>query len=801
MAPISKQTADMSVEESLSPSFPRYRSSNSHYNQEKSSYSTSYEYSTTDGITKRGLSEAGEQPPLATEEDVVRHVLHAEDNTSYNVWTVRMFFLGTGLGVFGAVMETIYYFRPVTIDVSNIFLALLGYVFGTAMEKLIPRKGVVGRWLNPHPFTQKEHAAVVVMASSASQVALAVNVIAAQRLFYKEEPSVAVAILIVFSSQCLGYGFAGLLRRALVYPSKMVWPSMLPMNALLETLHRDKKETKDRLKLFYWVFAAIAVWEVFPEYVMPILTGVSVFCLAKRDSLVFTYIFGGSNGNEGLGLLSLGLDWQFITSKPLWYPLETLTNNLVGYVICICLFVGVYFGNAWRAMDFPFLSQLLFSGASNSSLYVQYNQTAILDEQNVLKPEELAEQGIPFFTGTYAMFLLTNNLAATATISHLLLWNWDSVKAGLSFPNPTSLWHRITRRKPTQPGGSGDDNEKADEESDAHYQLMRAYPECPDWWYAAILLISIGVGLLCLYLARSTLPWHGFLVSILLSGLFILFFGAQAALTGFQGNAQPIVQMIGGYLHPGRPLANMYFTLFGYNSVVQGISLVQDLKFGQYAKIPPRATFATQLAGTLVGAVVNYAMMDQITTSQREILLSVQGTNVWSGQNIQQFNSQAIAWGAFARELFSPGARYFALPLGLLVGFVVPIPTYLLHRAYPRFSLLKSINTPIILAYAGFLAVGVSSYMLSYFVVGFASQLWLRRRRPAWFARYNYVLAAALDGGTQVLVFVLTFAVLGGAGTAVPFPRYWGNNAGGNLDYCMRDPAAAGISAGVVDDD
>ncbi len=56
--------------------------------------------------------------------------------------------------------------------------------------------------------------------------------------------------------------------------------------------------------------------------------------------------------------------------------------------------------------------------------------------------------------------------------------------------------------------------------------------------------------------------------------------------------------------------------------------MVQDLKFGQYAKLPPRATFSAQVAGTLVGAIVNYIMMMTITTNQRDILLSIQGTNV-----------------------------------------------------------------------------------------------------------------------------------------------------------------------------
>jgi hypothetical protein len=47
-----------------------------------------------------------------------------------------------------------------------------------------------------------------------------------------------------------------------------------------------------------------------------------------------------------------------------------------------------------------------------------------------------------------------------------------------------------------------------------------------------------------------------------------------------------------------------------------------------------------------------------------------------------------------------------------------------------------------------------------------------------------------LDGGTQVIVFILTFAVFGASGDAIPFPQWWGNRVeDGNLDYCMMDPA------------
>lgn len=116
-------------------------------------------------------------------------------------------------------------------------------------------------------------------------------------------PEPVVAILLLFSSQLLGYGMAGVLRKSLVYPTRMLWPSILPLSSLIETLHRERAEMKKRFNFFWIIFTIVAVWELFPQYIMPILVGVSVICLTQRNSLVVSNIFGGSAGNEGLGLL------------------------------------------------------------------------------------------------------------------------------------------------------------------------------------------------------------------------------------------------------------------------------------------------------------------------------------------------------------------------------------------------------------------------------------------------------------------------------------------------------------------
>jgi len=250
--------------------------------------------------------------------------------------------------------------------------------------------------------------------------------------------------------------------------------------------------------------------------------------------------------------------------------------------------------------------------------------------------------------------------------------------------------------------------------------------------------------------------------------------------------------MLAGYMFPGRPLANFYFTCYTYNALQMGQLLARDLKLAQYTHLPPKCTFLVQMIGCIVGALFNWVMMVTIVQAQAPILTSIQGSNIWSGQNVQQFNTLAIAW-SFADKMFSVGARYEWVTLSFLLGFAVPLPFYLAHR-FTGWRFFSYINLSIILWYMGNLFVGVNSSLLSFFVCGFVAQFWLRKYRPQLFVKYNYLVSAAMDGGTQVLVFIFTFAVFGGSGKAVQFP-YWAgapDTSVHNIDYCMVNPANNG---------
>lgn len=87
--------------------------------------------------------------------------------------------------------------------------------------------------------------------------------------------------------------------------------------------------------------------------------------------------------------------------------------------------------------------------------------------------------------------------------------------------------------------------------------------------------------------------------------------------------------------------------------------------------------------------------MGSILLRQHDLLTSVEGTNAWSGQQVQEYNSQAIAWGGFSHDLFGLGKRYQWVPIGYALGFVVPIPFWLVHRYYPKLR-ADYLYTPLI---------------------------------------------------------------------------------------------------------
>ncbi|EPT05439.1 hypothetical protein FOMPIDRAFT_1027098 [Fomitopsis schrenkii] len=727
----------------------------------------SHEASTGDGDTSFLKGE----PVITTGEDVSKYVVDLRDDMDPAI-TFRSLFLGTIWAGLGAAVQQIYQFKPVTVSVSTVFLLLLVYSTGVAWANVLPRGSSVRGtrlarfapvldFVNPGEFKIKEHTVATLIASTAAYGSSAVQNFAVQRLYYDTKVEALTAILATFSTACFGYGLVGLLRPLTVYPSEMVYWANLPSVTIFQAMHFDGGENKGRVKLFWAAFTGMFCYEIIPSYIFPLLNGISVICLATQKvspsaQNVITNLFGGTDGNEGLGFLSISLDWQYITSVYMSLPLTQQANSWIGYAFCYIIVVAIYYSNAWNSLSFPMLSTSIFSADGTV-----YDQAAVFGPGGILNQTALDEVGLPALTGSNAWSQLTANLSIGGLIAHTIL-----------FWGPYVVQTFKHAKAKTQP--------------DPHWQVMnRNHKEVPWYWYIALLVLSFFAGLIVVLKGQTTLPWWSYLISLLLGAFITPFSTTLYARMGNGIATNQLMKMVAGAINPGRPLSNLYFSMWSHDVVSTSIGLAGDLKIGQYLKIPPRAMFITQVWGTILGAAVNYAVMISIVDAQRDILVSPRGTNVWSGQEVQSLNSAAITW-SLAKELYGPDGPYIWIPLSLLFGMIPTTIQWLISRRWPYIGSVRtdSIILPIIYMYSAWMTAGTNSPITTSIITGLVSQLWLRRYQPGWYRKYNYVLGGALDGGAQVMIFILSFAVFGASGTPRPFPTWAGNPATGNVDYC-----------------
>ncbi|KAL2860960.1 OPT family oligopeptide transporter [Aspergillus lucknowensis] len=704
-------------------------------------------------------------PVIRNGADVSRFIISDRDDGDPAL-TFRSLVLGTLFTALSSVITILYVFKPWQVQVSAVFLQLLVFVFGKAWELFTPRpERFSSPWLQTvlrvlnfgQHFGIKEHVVAALIASSGNNGLAGVEVHAAERLFYDMHVSASTAVLSTFSIALCGFILAGLLRPLIVYPGEMVYWSTLPQVVLYQNLHFDPRANKRRLIKFGWALAIAAVWELFPAYMVTWFSGISIFCLAslgapENTRKIFTTIFGGASSNEGLGLLNFSLDWQYIQSLYLSLPLKQQLNTWIGYVIFYIVMAALYYGNAWDAKKFPFMSTSLFLPNGE-----QFEPTSVMNDKGTIDFAKLYEIGLPSLTSSTVWGYLTQNLAIGALITHVLIFFWkDMVLA----------WKQARSR--TQP--------------DLHYQGMLKYKEVPMWWYLALFVLAFFAGLIVTIKGQTTLPAWGYIVSLLLGAFIAPFSCILYGLYGTGVATNQLSKMIAGALHPGRPLAGLYFAAWSHQVILLSVNLANWLKVGQYTKVPHRIMFATQIYGTLLGAALNYVVMITIVTNQREILLDPIGNNVWSGSTVQSLNSQAITW-SLAKDVYGVHGRYIIVPLGLVIGLALPVLHWGLIKVFPRIKKWP-LNTVIITSYAGQIYFGNTSWIGSSIVVGIFSQVWLRRRLPRIYNEYNYLIGAALDGGAQLIIFILSFAVLGASGTERPFPTWWGN-PDGNPDHCL----------------
>ncbi|THG16973.1 oligopeptide transporter 6-like [Camellia sinensis] len=664
------------------------------------------------------------------------------DDPTLPVLTFRMWVLGMGSCILLSFINQFFWYRKEPLSVTSISAQIAVVPLGHLMARIITDrvffKGT--RWeftLNPGPFNVKEHVLITIFANSGAGSVYATHILSAVKLFYKKKLTFFPALIVMVTTQVLGFGWAGLFRKYLVEPGEMWWPSNLVQVSLFRALHEKEHRPKGgttRTQFFLITFICGFAYYIFPGFLFPMLTSISWVCWLAPKSVLVQQL---GSGLQGLGIGSLGFDWSTIASylgSPLASPWFATANVAIGFFFVMYVLTPVsYWLNVYQAKNFPIYSSDLFM--SNGSLY---DISKIVDSKFHLDENAYGKYGplhmSTFFAMTYGLGFAT----LSATIVHILLFHGSD------------LW----KYSKGAFGGS--------KKMDIHSRLMKVYKQVPTWWFLVILVVNIATIIFaCTYYnATLQLPWWGVLLACGIAIFFTLPIGIISATTNQQPGLNIITEYIIGYLYPERPVANMCFKVYGYISMSQALTFLADFKLGHYMKIPPRSMFMAQVVGTLVSVIVYQTTAWWLMGTIPNLCdtSKLPANSQWTCPMDNVFYDASVLWGLVGpRRIFGNLGSYSKVNLFFIGGAIAPLLVWLVHKAFPKKRWIRMIHIPVLIGATAMMPPASAVNFTSWIFVGFISGYVLYRHYPKWWERYNYVLSGGLDAGTafmSVLIFM-----------------------------------------------
>ncbi|GFZ47101.1 hypothetical protein JCM24511_04843 [Saitozyma sp. JCM 24511] len=689
-------------------------------------------------------------------EALIARTVPATDDPTLPTLTLRVLLLGSFFCILGASASQVFYFKSNAPSFSSYFVVLATYPLGHFLsnERFVPRgKWVLGMELNPGRFSIKEAILISVLATSGAASAYATDILAIMDLYYKTPLGTVSSIVLLLTTQCIGFGLAGMLQNLLVNPPAMYWPSTLVTVQLFTTLysttssrlsHAARQMTSKRLHVFLVVFLITFIYQFFPFLLFPTLTSVSVLCLIDNRSY-WLRTFGSAY--SGLGMLDFSFDWSSIgASGPLYTPYWAQGNYFGGLVGMIWVVVPLMlFSNFWNARDFP---SAVSAGLFNST-YQRFDVTSVLDADLSLNDAAWEKARPLLLTPYFAVSYGLSFAALSSVLVHVWLWHRDEIKEALA--NRTEL-------------------------NDVHNKLMRAYLPVPHSWYMTLLGINFAAAILMVKTSPLQMPIWALVLSVAIAAIFLVPVGIIAAVSNTAIGLNVLTEFVAGLLMPGKPIGNVTFKCFGYMAMSQALSLTNDLKLGWYTSIPPREMFACQIIGTVLGALTNYVTLISVLSAKRPYLdgTLTDPTGQWTGRAPAVFYSASVIWGAVAPARFFTG-NYVWLYGGFVLGAIVPLGCWFAHRRWPGRKFNKVVF-PIICNGATQIPQYPSNIILTGLACTVAANSWFSERYPKLHGQYVYVVSSALDAATSMTAMTI-YVLFGGVLMTWDGPRWWGNSA------------------------
>ncbi|XP_024168804.1 oligopeptide transporter 2 [Rosa chinensis] len=690
-----------------------------------------------------------ESTKLDVDDDVspieeVRLTVSNEDDPTLPVWTFRMWTLGILSCVLLSFLNTFFSYRTEPLIITMITVQVATLPIGRFMARVLPtRKFSIGSMefsLNPGPFNKKEHVLISIFANAGSGfgsgTAYAVGIVDIIKAFYHRKISFLASWLLVNTTQALGYGWAGILRKYVVDPGEMWWPSSVVQVNLFDALHEKDNKRMSRAKFFLIAFICSFSWYVVPGYLFPTISTISWICWIYPKSVTVQQI---ASGMRGLGVGALSLDWSVVASylqSPLISPFFATVNVAVGYVAFMFVILPIaYWGvNLYNAKNFPIFSSHLFDAQGQV-----YNTSAIVNDKFQIDMPAYEKQGRVNLSVFFALTYGIGFAAIISTLTHVALFNGREI-------------YEQFRAS------------KKDGKVDIHTKLMRKYKDIPNWWFHLTLLVSFGIALaLCIFMKDEIpMPWWALIFAAVLALIFTLPVSIITATTNQTPGLNIITEYIMGLILPGKPILNVCFKTYGYISMSQAISFLNDFKLGHYMKIPPRSMFLVQLIGTIIAGTVNIGVAWWLLSTVENICQDqlLPPNSPWTCPGDRVFFDASVVWGLVGpKRIFGPLGNYQALNWFFFIGAFGPLLVWLLHRAFPSYKWIGLINLPVLLNATAAMPPATSVNFNCWIVIGTIFGYYIFRYRTAWWQRYNYVLSAALDAGLACMAVLLYFTL------------------------------------------
>lgn len=521
--------------------------------------------------------------------------------------------------------------------------------------------------------------------------------------------------------------------------------------SLFRTLHEEDKRPKgglSRLQFFIVVFTASFAYYIVPAYLFPTISSLSVLCYIWKDSILAQQI---GSGLHGMGIGSFALDWATVTyvGDPIATPGFAIINIIVGFLFVMYVLTPItYFNNVYDARKFPIFSQYTYDNMGQ-----RYNISRVLNETSFSLDLAGYHSYSKLHVTTFFAFTYGIGFAMlSATIVHVALYHGKTI---------WKMWVKA----------------KSSMKLDVHTRLMKQnYESVPEWWFHIILAIVFCFSLYACegFGKQLQLPWWGLIMACGMAFFFTLPVGIIQATTNMQIGLNVITEMLMGFIYPGRPLANVAFKTYGYISMSQALTFLSDFKLGHYMKIPPKSMFWAQLVGTVVASSVYFSTAWWLLTTVEHIcdLDALPEGSPWTCPGDSVFYSASIIWGVIGPlRMFTSEGVYGMMNIWFVVGAVAPLPAYFLSRRYPEKKWLQLINVPLILAATSGMPPARSLNYIMWGSVGIYFNFYVYRTNRQWWARYAYVMSAALSAGIAFMGILVYFTL---QSYGIWGPVWWG---------------------------